>query len=174
MTDRVKNWLARLAAEGLFDLKQKPGEGLCLVKGCRKEGCVNKTGLCHRHHQARWRMKNPKRSLFRMWRDHAIARKIEFTLEPAYVDGLVDAYAFFDHTAESRGETLSLDRVDATVGYRVGNVRIITQSQNAAKSHRERHLPAHVQVILDRKRAKAKDHPALADEREDDDDRMPF
>lgn len=165
MTGRVAQWLARLSAEGLLELKARPGEGLCLVKWCRKEGQPNKTGLCHGHHQARWRMKNPKRSLYRMWKDHAVARKIPFTLSADYAAGLVDAYCFFDHTAESRGETLSLDRIDASQGYRAGNVRIITQSQNAAKSQRERHLPEHIHAMLERKRAKAMEHPALAEER---------
>lgn len=158
----------RHLAEGLFDLKQKPGSGMCLVLRCRKEADPKKVGLCHCHYQHRWRMRSPKRSAYATLRDHAKARGLAFTISHDYLLGLMDAYAYFDHAAESRGEYPSLDRIKAERGYEPGNIRIITVSQNTAKSNRERHLPAHVQSILDRKRARAKENPALAEEQEPD------
>lgn len=149
-------------------MKQNPGEGLCLVKGCRNCAGVKKAGLCDRHHQQRFRMKSPKKSAFATLRDHAKGRGIEFNLTYDYFTGLCDCAGYWDLRAESRGEWASIDRVDGTKGYVMGNLRVITHAHNSAKSNRERYLPAHVQSIIERKRNRAREHPALADEMEDD------
>lgn len=156
-------------AEELFTLKLKPGPGLCCVKGCRKNiGRSDKMGLCHAHYQYRWRMKNKKKSAYATLRDHARGRGIPFTISAEYFQGLMDAVAYWDHQAESRGEWLSIDRIRAWEGYVPGNLRIISHSQNSAKSHRERFLPVHVQSLIDRRRERARRDPALADEQEKD------
>lgn len=143
-------------SEGLFVLKAKPGEGLCCVKGCRKDiGRSDKLGLCHAHYQYRWRMRNKKPSAYATLKTHAVARGLKFTISYDYFCGLMDCAGYWDHEAESRGEWLSIDRVDATRGYEPGNLRVITHSENAAKGMREKFLPAHVQSILERKRARA-------------------
>ena len=172
--DTMGRRLAMHAAEGLFTLKKKPGAGLCLVRGCSKEGHPKKTGLCHGHWQYRWRMRSRKKSAYATLRDHATGRGIEFTISLDYFLGLTDAVMFWDHEAESRGEWLTLDRVDATRGYCPGNLRVISLSHNSVKSCRERHLPEHVQSILERKRARAKENPHLADETGDAESDCPF
>lgn len=145
-----------------------------MVAGCRKAHAPKKVGLCYAHYMYRWRMQTRKPSAYATLRDHAKARGIPFTLPYDYFLGLCDAVAFWDHEAESRGEWLSFDRVDAAKGYEMGNVRIISYSHNSVKSNRERHLPAHVQSILERKRARAKENPALADEQVPDEGGCPF
>ena len=145
----------RHESEGLFTLKAKPGPGFCLVKGCRKSSDPKKVGLCHCHHQYRWRMKSPKRSAFSTLRDHAKGRGIAFTISYDYFLGLTDALAWWDHAAESRGEALSIDRIDITKGYVFGNIRVLTVSENAAAGNRERFLPETVRAILARKRERA-------------------
>lgn len=162
----------RHLSEGLFELKKTPGEGFCLVRGCRCNSVTGKMGLCHRHWQYRWRMKSRKRSAYATLRDHAKARGLEFNLTYDYFLGLTDCAGFWDHRAESRGEWATIDRVDPTKGYVQGNLRVITHSMNAVKSNRERFLPAHVQSIIERKRVKTKENPHLADEMVDD--RYPF
>jgi cobalamin biosynthesis protein CobT len=145
-------------AEGFFTLKKSPGAGFCGVNGCRRQSAKHKQGLCHTHSQHRWRMKSPKRSAFTALRDHAVARGLKFSISYDYWCGLADAYAMFDHSAESFDQYPSFDRVDSTKGYCPGNLRIITVSQNAVKSNKERFLPAAVQEILARKRAKAQEN----------------
>jgi hypothetical protein len=152
---------ALLENEGLFTLKKKAGNGYCLVAGCKKAGQPMKVGLCHKHHQARWRHFNERPAAYNTLRDHAKARKIKFDISIDYFLGLADAYAFFDHEAESRGETLSIDRISTDRGYEVRNLRIITQSQNASRENKERWLPESVRNYLAKKRAKAKE--AMAD-----------
>lgn len=148
--------------EGLFTLKKNPGAGLCGVKGCRKD--APRMGLCHAHRQYRWRMQNKKQSAFSSLRDHALSRGIRFTLDYQYFLGLTDALGYFDPKAESRGEWLSIDRIDVTRGYEPGNLRIVTHSENVIKGHRERHLPEAVQSMIARKRARALVNPFLRDE----------
>ena len=155
---------ARHEAEGFFELKKTPGPGFCVVKGCRHEGHAKKFSLCHSHYQYRWRMLNRKQSAYATLRDHARQRGIEFNLSYDYFLGLTDAYAFFDLSAESFDLCPSIDRIDATKGYCQGNLRIVTVSQNSRKGQREKFLPAHVQSILERKRARARENPHLADE----------
>lgn len=168
---------AKLEAEGLFTLKKQPGDGMCCVQGCRNRSAprrkVGATQLCDRHWQQRWRMLNPKRSAYTALRDHAKARGIEFTLTYDYFLGLTDAYGYFEHQADSHGDVLSIDRVDATRGYLPGNVRIVTVSENALKGNRERFLPEHVQAVLDRKRARMTERTEGPDD-PDDPDVCPF
>lgn len=161
---QIAKWHGLHLSEGFFTLKQNPRKGLCMVKGCRNCVGVKKAGLCDKHHQHRFRMKSPKRSAFATLRDHARARGLDFNLTYDYFLGLTDCAGYWDLRAESRGEWATLDRVDGTKGYLMGNLRVITHSMNSVKSNRERYLPAHVQSILDRKRARAKENPHLADE----------
>ena len=161
-------------AEGFFTLKKSPGAGFCGVNGCRRKHARHKLGLCHCHSQYRWRMKSPKRSAYSALRDHAKGRGIKFTISYDYYCGMLDCVGYWDHTAESRGEALSIDRLDATKGYVFGNLRVISISLNATKSNKERYLPDHVQSIIARKRATAKENPHISMEREDADDRCPF
>jgi hypothetical protein len=105
--------------------------------------------LCHGHYQHAWRLCNEKASAYAALRDHAKGRGIKFTISRDYFDGLCDAYGFFStpKPAEFR-EQLSIDRVDCDKGYEPGNCRVITISENSAKSNRERHLPKSVQDHL--------------------------
>lgn len=145
------------AVEGLFELKQKPGAGLCCVRGCRRpiKPRYPGLGLCPGHYQHRWRVLNPGKSAYAKLRDHAKGRNIRFTISLDYFMGLCDAYCYFEHKAEGFGEYLSIDRRDAARGYEPGNLRIVSVSENTIKGNRERYLPELVQNILDRKREKA-------------------
>jgi hypothetical protein len=143
-------------AEGLFKIKAGGNPDCCLVKGCRNAAVLPKSSLCHRHFQIRWRNKDPKKSAFRALKDHALERNIPFDLTPCYFAGLTDAFAYYDHEAESRGQVLTIDRVFADRGYTEGNCRVITHSQNASKLHKEKFLPEVVQAMLQRKRNEVK------------------
>ena len=123
---------------------------MCMVKGCRNEvGRKDKFSLCHKHYQYRWRMVNRKRSAYTTLRDHAKQRGLKFTISYDYFLGVTDALGYWS------GEGVpTIDRVDPTRGYEPGNITVISMSENVAKGNRERHLPAAVQAILERKRAR--------------------
>ena len=157
----------------MFELKASPGHKLCIVKGCRNAAAHHKAGLCHRHHQTRFRMRHARSGLYASLRDHAKQRGLEFRLGYDYFRGMVDALAYHDRGAETRGEVPTFDRIDPTKGYVEGNLRIITLSDNAAKSNRERYLPEHVQCMLERRRERARENPWLESELPGD-ERDPF
>lgn len=167
----------KLESEGLFTLKKMPGPGMCPVASCRNKSRTGRNkcmGLCHRHQQYRWRMKDTKRSAYTALRDHAKARKIPFTISYEYFRGMVDMLATWDLKAESRGEVLTVDRIQAERGYEEGNLQIITHSQNSIKSHREKHLPAVVQALIARKRAKVQEAMWKISGRKEGDEDEPF
>lgn len=149
---------AKLEAEGLFRLKEKPGPGFCCVAGCkRKHGPEKRYGklcLCPAHYMQRWRTLNSRKAGFATLRDHAKARKLPFTIGFDYYLGFMDAAACFDTGAESRGDIVTIDRKDPSRGYEPGNLQVLTLSDNVAKGNRERFLPDYVQSLLCRKRAK--------------------
>lgn len=164
-------WRSRHIEEGIFELKQRPGEGLCMVKSCRKDGHRSKMGLCHCHWQHRWRMRDRKRSAYSTLRDHAKARGLEFSISFDYFTGLCDAHRYFESDAKTKGEVLTIDRINITQGYRVGNLTIVSHSENVIRGNRDRFLPEYVQAILARKRAKAQETPGFV---ERDPDLCPF
>ena len=70
-------------------------------------------------------------------RENAKRRGLEFSLT------LDDFKAFSDATGylEGRGTSklsLSIDRIDARLGYRLDNIRVLTLSENATKGNQER------------------------------------
>jgi len=157
----------RHLSEGLFTLKQNPGKGLCMVKGCRKDAHHRKQGLCHAHWQYRWRMQSPKRSAYSTLRDHAKARGLAFTISYDYFLGVTDALGYW------LGDGVpTIDRVKPELGYEPGNIAVLSLSENVSKGNRERHLPAAVQAILERKRARMSG--ATVNPFERDEDACPF
>lgn len=170
----------KLLSEGLFDLKDNPGPGLCCVRGCKKKFRLTHPSLklCHKHYQERWRAKNPKQAAFATLVMHCKARKIPCTISFDYFCGLCDAYRYFDQSVETRGEALTLDRVDASRGYEPGNLQILSLSSNVIKGNKERWLPENVRAILERKRALEKEKEWVihgrADEWDPESDSDPF
>jgi hypothetical protein len=146
----------KLEVEGMFRLKNDPGPGLCVVFGCRKrhvpEARGGKLHLCARHYQYRWRKLNPKQAAFASLRDHAAARKIPFTLTFAHFIEVTTAAGYWEQGENEFKDCLSIDRIRAGLGYEVGNIQVLTVSQNAAKSHREAFLSPEVQAILAKRR----------------------
>ena len=98
-----------------------------------------------------------------------------------YFRGLVDAFCYFE--CKEKGDYPSIDRVEAHKGYVAGNLRVVEFSKNVSKGNRERHLPEHVQSMLERKRKAKQDLLAAqqykltgnpADLPEDHPDYVPF
>lgn len=144
----------KLISEGLFDLKDNPGTGLCCVRGCRHKFRLSHPSLrlCHRHYQERWRSRNPKQAAFRALKDHAVARRIPFTLTLQTFLRITEAAGYWSQDPASHGDRLSIDRIDVTLGYADDNVQVLTVSENVIKGNRERFLSPEVQAIIARRR----------------------
>lgn len=140
-----------------YKLKKSPGDGLCHVQYCKNQRayCWKKekwnSRLCPKHSQRRWRACNPIQSAFRACIDHARARNLHWGISFADFKHMCEATSYVDAKGTTR-HALTIDRKDACKGYTLDNVQVITQSENAAKSNRERYLPEHVKAILRRQR----------------------
>lgn len=147
----------KLLAEGMFQLKEKPGEGRCCVRGCRDtvKPRYPGLGLCQKHYMQRWRQQSPRQAAYHTLKTHAAQRGIEFSLSFDYFRCLMDLAGHLYPSPNGFKDQPSVDRVDPTRGYVEGNVTIVTVSANARKGNRERHLPAHVQAMIARKREQA-------------------
>jgi hypothetical protein len=137
-----------LLDERFFEFKKQAGEGLCWVRGCGRRSKKDRC-LCHMHEMRRWRAKSKRTADFCALRDHARARGIKFEITPDYWKGFTDAFGYY---VTREDEVLSVDRVNPTKGYEEGNLRIVAISINSAKSNKEKHLPEHVQHMLERRR----------------------
>lgn len=143
-----------------FYVATKGGKGshLCPVFGCRNKRNGHKT-LCAKHYMTWWRHSNPEKAAYANLRHHAGQRGIEFTISYDYWLGLTDGFAYFEHSSDTFGGFLSIDRREASKGYVPGNLRIITVSENVAKGNRERFLPENVQALLERNRLRLREEP---------------
>ena len=146
----------KLEVEGMFRLKSEAGPGMCLVAGCKKRHKdPRKVGtllLCSRHWQARWRAKNPKQAAWRALKDHAVARRIPFSLTLQTFIRITEAAGYWNQDPATHGDRLSIDRIDVTLGYSDENVQVLTVSENVVKGNRERFLSPEVREILARRR----------------------
>jgi len=159
---------AALETEGLFNYKKNPRPETCCVSHCNhpagsRKKKVGEFWFCHKCWQQRWRLKHPKSSAYRLLKDHALSRGIEFALPYEYFLGMMDAAAAWNPMAETHGEMVTIDRIDATKGYVRGNVRVLSLSANVIKGNKERYLPAHVQAVLARKRVRVADKVGVLD-----------
>lgn len=151
----------RIEAEGLFKIKTRTTPSTCCVSRCSGDAGNTKKRVgdcwfCGKHWTQRWRLGSPKQAGFFTLMTHARERGIAFTIPFTYYLGLMDAAAAWDLEAEKRGDIVTIDRIKASRGYEIGNVRAISLSENVVKGNRERYLPENVQSILARKRAKLK------------------
>jgi hypothetical protein len=127
-----------------FEFRKESKPGKCPVKFCRREsranpGAVNpsKHRLCNNHAKELSRLRNPIRTTFVEKRSNAKRRGIVWTLTLEEYTEVVMQQEYMDNRGNQR-HCLHIDRKDNTKGYEVGNLRIITCSENVAKGNKER------------------------------------
>lgn len=104
---------------------------LCLVKRCRNTKAPNRR-VCYCHHLQAWRLNNPDKAAYRTLKDHAVRRKIRFTLTFSEFLKVAESTGYIDHKG-TFADDLQIDRIDALRGYEYGNIRVISCSENASK-----------------------------------------
>lgn len=92
------------------------------------------TQLCGSCYKAQWRVDNPERAAYGAQRDHARARRIPFTLSFEQWWAVVEPSGYMDGRGCLRHQ-LHVDRRDPSKGYEVGNIRVITCSENVRKKY---------------------------------------
>lgn len=166
----------------MFNYAKRDKGEVCQVRGCRnKRG--KKTGkLCDKHHAQVFAKNHPRAYRFNNLRKSALRRGIDFDITFDYYCGLLDASGFaLNEMEDERKDWLTIDRVDATLGYSQGNLQILSLGDNSAKSHREAFLPEDIRKHIEGKREQILEYSGGDSENDDpeeeeeiDPDQVPF
>lgn len=112
-------------------LKKKIELGLCIRHGCRNKSGKNRND-CETCKSRMFRIKNPKRYAYHTIKSSAAKRKIPFDLS-------FDEFLEFDKETGytdkvgKNSDSLTIDRIDSSLPYRVGNIRALTWIDNCSK-----------------------------------------
>ena len=127
-----------------FEFRKDHRPGKCPVKFCRREsrpGDGNrkpaKHRLCCKHRSHLTRILDPVRTTFADKKSNAKTRGITWSLTLEQFKEIVAQQDYMDFKGCTK-QCLHLDRIDHTKGYEVGNIQIITCSENVAKGNAER------------------------------------
>lgn len=118
----------------------------CQVFRC-KANKANTGNLCHKHKMRLWRIRNPIASGFCKLRDRAKRRGIPFEITLPEYRQIVLSSGYLVRSGSFIG-CLQLDRIDAKKGYTLGNLQVLTVSENAAKGNRERMSHEYKRALL--------------------------
>lgn len=122
----------------MFTFKQRPGHGLCHVRGCRNPH-YKRSRLCCKHMKQKWRAEHPVHAAWRNLQDSARKRRIPFTLTIIQFIEFAEATAYVDHKGVTK-LCLHCDRIDPERGYEWDNIQVLTCSENSAKDNRKRYV----------------------------------
>lgn len=125
-------------------IPEKKKTGYCCVKFCRHKTRkkYHDGNFCRRCRDRRYAITSPVSYAWDKLRYSAKKRGIPFELT-------IDQFRTFcveTSYIEQKGKTklcLSIDRVDAALGYHIDNIQTLTQSENGRKSHVDKKLAAY-------------------------------
>lgn len=116
---------------------EKRRAGLCIVRSCRRPA-AKKSPLCSCHKMRIWRAENPLRAAFSNLRTNARKRGVVFALTLAEFEGFCERTGYLERAGREQRSDLQIDRIDHTQGYTLGNLQVLTLTENAAKGNQER------------------------------------
>lgn len=133
-----------MEGEPHFQFRQAKHPGRCPVKFCRRPSRADRAGrkpsahrLCGRHSKAAWRLNHPTEHAFSNARHHARQRGIVWLITLDEFRLFVEGQGYVDGKGSFK-LCLHLDRIDATKGYEVGNLQVLTCTANVTKGNQER------------------------------------
>lgn len=109
----------------------KRKRGVCKHWGCRQKARSGRSD-CNTCHCRKARLKNPKRYIFLWVQQSARKRKIPFNLTFEQFKQFADATGYFARVGRDR-DSLTIDRIDSSKPYELGNIRVLTYRANVAK-----------------------------------------
>lgn len=133
--DKPFGQAAFIRHEGKWKLARKESSLICDVKHCRRPR--RPTGnLCFQCHNREWRANHPVQYAFHNLKRHAAQRGIRFTLTMEQFETFVNGNDYMNGKGR-QPQDLSIDRIECSKGYELGNLQILTKSENSIKRNQE-------------------------------------
>lgn len=106
------------------------------MRKCKHAHCRNAAAFdrseCWKHSKIRYRERNPIKSAFSKLRESARARGIEFSLTFSEFTEFAVATDYVTKTG-NEARSVTVDRIDNTLGYVAGNIQALSREENARK-----------------------------------------
>lgn len=113
--------------------KLKQANGFCVSSGCgRKKASHDK--LCDMHRMRMYKLRNPLAYTFNALRCNAKRRGIDFDLTFEEFRQFAKDNGYMELKGTGAND-LSIDRPKNHVGYEIGNMQVLTLSENSKKYH---------------------------------------
>ena len=122
-------YLFRLVSEETQAAKK--AKGICKHHGCSKKARHNRTD-CNVCHTRKTRLKNPVMYAFNMLKRSADKRLIPFNLTFEQFCEFNNKTGYVEKMGRD-SDSLTVDRIDSSKGYEVGNIRALTYLDNVSK-----------------------------------------
>jgi len=107
------------------------------MKFCRNHSSGKGSKICHKHKKQRYKERHPVKYFYNCLKQNAKRRGKSFNLT-------FEEFEIFCHKTEylnKKGISATgyhIDRIDHNLGYEIGNIQILTNSENAVKGNEEK------------------------------------
>lgn len=125
-----------IVASEFFSFVDNKSDHLCRVSYCRKDRAPHRT-ICYKCNMQLFRARNPMRATWNNLKGKSKQRRIKFTLTFEQFRSICEATGYMQGKGHN-GTDLSLDRMDPNKGYEMGNIQVVTISENSSKGSYER------------------------------------
>lgn len=103
----------------------------CTTPFCRNKKATNRT-VCHKCKAHKYKQSHPIEYAYANLRANAKRRGKEFNLSLSDFRNFVISTGYLLNTGKD-ADSLTIDRIDNTKGYEIGNIEILTRGQNSHK-----------------------------------------
>lgn len=107
---------------------------VCAEPGCSK-ACAKDSTRCPKHRTAKQRAANPMKAAYQALKDNAKRRGKIFLLTFEQFSEFAVKTDYITGRGKSK-DSFSIDRIDNDRGYEVGNIKVITLSDNTKKQRK--------------------------------------
>lgn len=116
-------------------ISHKKAKGLCVAYRCNNKH-TSKDRFCSKHSKRYQKYTNPYKYTFHQKKYRAIERGIEWNLTLDQFIAFCDEHNYMDTKGKTK-TSASIDRIDPLKGYELGNLQILSLSDNTKKMHED-------------------------------------
>jgi hypothetical protein len=122
-----------------FKEVRRPKKGVCPAYRCNRPVAAKKK-YCHRHHAKMFKHLHFAEYTYNALKQNAKRRGKEFTLTLEEFKTFCERTGYLDLKGK-KGTSASIDRIDPSKGYELGNIQVLSLSDNARKAHTDDACP---------------------------------